>query len=214
MSTRKPLPFVVGMALAAGVLSAGAAEAKVKRSCAVRGTRILTIDTTGRLALHVGSEPGADNVLYGCLNRTRRPRTLAVLSFVSAFAEDVRTPRLAAPLAAFNRFGGGPAARCYSRIEVWNLQTGTRQRRVTAQTDAGGDDVCGVVDGLVLSRTGTAAWIAHDPKSGATEVRKLGGGGAVTLDTGNIDRGSLALSGDGVIAYWTRDRIPHSSPMN
>ena len=153
--------------------------------------------------------------VYGCLNRVKRRFLLARLDFTGPFSEAISEPRVAGRFAAFARSGSGSAADCYSDVLAFDLRRGRRTIRTAATTTpAATPNSCGQVDGLELTRRGAVGWIVHTPGSNTAEVRKLDTGGPALLDSGNVDRGSLALSSSRRTIYWTKDGAPQSAPID
>ncbi|HVF79982.1 MAG TPA: hypothetical protein VNA28_16940 [Solirubrobacteraceae bacterium] len=212
MSTRRftsatALAALVATAMLAG--AAGPASGAAKVTCSTKGTTIAA--GTGARVFIVKS--GATRRVYGCSTSARKLRTLGRAEGEGVVAKTltVNGPRVAYALRACGETG------CQQSVLVRDLKTG---KSVSAALSAPGDVEQEVSD-ILLSRTGTVAWIAEErSEAGAATARYVSsrkpgaftGIPVVPHATGlDIAAGSLALAGNTL--YWTQGAVPRAAAI-
>jgi hypothetical protein len=104
-------------------------------------------------------------------------------------------------------------------LGVFDLKTGKRLR-YKQTSGASTVDTNGYVRSFYVTAKGTLAWVqafqANDAQPNPTDiaVRAIAAGGTTqTLDTGNIDSSSFAISVGGKTLYWSKDGAVKSAPI-
>lgn len=195
--SRKRLTTLTVLA-AALLLSGSAVRADGEpRRCAQKNTRDVAADARGRIYVVGKREP---TPWYACL----RSRNLPILI---AEADDPNTsvsvPRVASPYAA------AAVHELSSRSYVEQLQVIDMRRGQVKKAFVGG----GVYE-LVLTPRGVAAYTNGPADERPIQVWRMNRDGTVvSLDQGNIELGSLALSQDERRIYWVKDGVPQSAVL-
>lgn len=143
---------------------------------------------------------------YGCAEG-RRARYLGF----PGDDDEITRPLLAGPYVAFRVRQCSRYARvCFSFVERRDLRTNRSWRaKVVAYGEPGfnGEEV----SRIVLSAGGTIAW-TEASNAGVAVKQLVGPEQIAVLDSGAIDRASLALTADGVRLFWMKDGVPRTSP--
>lgn len=197
------IQVLTGVVLLAGLSgaltqSSAAPTARESRSraCLTTGT---TVGANRTLRVYrVGDRNGHRYV--ACVVRTGRRRLLGESNSLSGGVEDVK---IAGRYAAVS-FGQCGRDSCLSVAAVTDVLTG-RTRAGKHRSDVG-------IASLVLSRTGSIAWITQTTAKDHFEVRKLEGSQETMLGAGStIVPDSLALAGRRI--YWLENDQPVSAVL-
>jgi hypothetical protein len=211
LTSAAALAAIVSTATLAGGASpaAAAAAAAAKVTCSTKGT---TLAAAASARVFV-AKSGATRRVYGCSTSARKLRTLGPADGEGVVTRTltVNGPRVAYTLRSCGETG------CQQSVLVRDLKTNTS---VSAALSAPGDVEQEVTD-ILLSRTGTVAWISEErSEAGAATARYVStrkpgsftGIPVVPLATGlDIVAGSLALAGNTL--YWTQAAVARAAAI-
>jgi hypothetical protein len=176
-----------------------------------------TVMATTGARLFTRTDPRNDSLLvYACLYARNRRFLLSTADASPGGSGDAtRLPALAGRYVAYVRSHFDDAERYNPQfrgfpdeVVALDLSTGARRRSPAA---TGGSPSAKATD-LVLSSTGSFAWIGSGPAG--NEVHRLNAGEAAdtVVDSGSdVQAGSLALAGSTL--YWTKAGRPVSAPI-
>lgn len=194
-------------ALAAAATGAGPVHGAAKVTCSTKGTTIAA-GTSARVFV---ARSGATRRVYGCSTSANKLRTLG-----RADGEGIvtKTVTVTGPRVAYAQRSCGDTG-CQQSVLVRDLKT---NKQVSAALSSP-NDVDQEVTDIVLTRTGTVAWIAEERNDGGAATarvvssRKPGafvGIPVVPTATGlDIVAGSLALAGTRL--YWTQGAVARTA---
>jgi hypothetical protein len=207
--------------LALALLSAPVGEAKKHRHrpkpapCSSAGSNTVIATAGARLFTKTDSRRDTLSV-YACLYGRNRRFLLSVGDQDPAGSGDTTAlPALAGRYVAYvlGHFDGSerynPSFKGFpDQVVTINLSTGAKQRFPAAT----GNSPSAKVNDLVLSKSGSFAWIGSGPAG--NEVHRLDAGDAAdtVVDSGaDVQAGSLALASSTI--YWTKAGNPASAPI-
>ena len=196
----------------------------------MHGTEAHTVIATGSVRIFTTTLGNTAERVYGCLYSKNRRYFLGIEGDCDP-GPAIDQLRVSGRYVAYvQSFCNIDASDDY--VVVQDLRTGRIKWRAIAATGQRGDsEPSTLVGDLVLSRTGSVAWIADwDANSGSStpdpnddrQVRKLEPGapaGGTLLDAGlGIEQGSLGIgsrtSAGYSWIYWTKDGSPAAAKLN
>jgi hypothetical protein len=197
------------VAITAVLLPALPAEAK-RHSCAAKHSKTAVRDRRVRIFY---SDRGGLPEYRACFYRDGRRRR-----FTTGNEDGLGEIRLRTPYVAWVELGSGSGT-TFETLYSGNLRTGRSRELASFYAPQGpyGRDL----RGLVLSETGSVAWISDSYGLGPDNqqhhdvaVLKRDADGRGTLDPGpTVDPDSLALSRSGRRVYWTNAGEPRSARL-
>jgi hypothetical protein len=213
LATRVTLTLVlVGAALSAALVMAEDSDARKgkhpSRSCFKKGSSTIELNSDVRIYA-ISRRNGDDVTVYGCHRRTGRRTQLDsyCTDSIGCYAAN-RLWLVGKVVAVYDLLINGAVDFPTGPTTVISIDLATRKTRYRLEKVT-------FLSSLVLKRNGSfAAVTTESPLPGASkEVRKTDARGQATLDSGNIDPTSLALSG-GSTFYWTKDGKPFSASLD